>query len=97
MFNTPLIALRLLLLLLLPQITAYGYGSLRLTPACYALNFADPQLLAAALGLGGTFVTDFEMLWSRVAADLAASGVGFVYNADISSVSRSSRRGNSIR
>jgi hypothetical protein len=86
-----------LLPLLLLQVTAYGYGSLELTPACYALNFVDPALLSAALGLGGVFITDFKMLWSRVAAELAAFGVDFIYNADISGVSRSSRRGNSIR
>jgi hypothetical protein len=101
-YNNPetsigLLRLLLLLLLLLLQITAYGYGTMELTPACYALNFVDPPLMSAALGLGGIFITDFEMLWSRVAADLASSGVGFIYNARITSVSRSSRRGNSIR
>lgn len=73
------------------QITAYGYGSLELLPACYALNFVDPPGLSAALGLGGVFKTDFEMLWGRVAADLASSGIKFVYNTDISRVRRSGR------
>ncbi|WIA23398.1 hypothetical protein OEZ85_000156 [Tetradesmus obliquus] len=72
-------------------ITAYGYGSLELTPAFYALTFLDPPLMNAALGFGGAYIVDFMQLWTRVAADLSSSGVKFVYNADISRVKQSSR------
>jgi hypothetical protein len=78
-----------LLLLLLLQITAYGYGSLEDIPTMYALCLIDPFVFQAFAGLGGLYVVDYEMLWSRAAADLASSGVKFVYNADISSVRRS--------
>ncbi|WIA09909.1 hypothetical protein OEZ85_010123 [Tetradesmus obliquus] len=88
-----------LLPVLYAVITAFGYGSLEMTPAFYALTFVDPFLLQAALGLGGAYLTDFQQLWSRVAADLSSTGVKFVYNADISRVRQSSSRSgkNTIR
>lgn len=81
-----------LLLRLLLQITAQGYGSLETTPAFYALCLVDPFIVEVALGLGGSYMVDYKQLWNRVAADLSSSGVKFVYNADISSVKQASSR-----
>uniref|UniRef100_A0A383VUL2 Amine oxidase domain-containing protein n=1 Tax=Tetradesmus obliquus TaxID=3088 RepID=A0A383VUL2_TETOB len=72
------------------MITAYGYGSLEVTPAFYAMTFVDPVIINVALGLGGSYLADFQQLWTSVAADLSSSGVKFVYNADISRVRQSS-------
>ena len=51
----------------------------------------DQYVMSAILGNPPFFITDYQLLWQRTAADLASIRVRFMYNADIVRINRRSR------